>query len=173
MGRGVGSPSRHERRTARLSASSLAVSDCTGPGVLGEELLREGEGDCTLGEGVRCLVVDRMVWMKSSMEVGDLGMMVLRLWRGIGGAGVEGGRHGEDIVAVPEVVRQVLEESVRICGGVGGGVGGGRSLRKFLMISWVGSIGLSSSGEPGGELSLLSFREILGLGPLWWVTADG
>lgn len=47
----VGSPSRHEQRTARLSSISLAVSDCTEAGILGGELLREGEGNCTLGGG--------------------------------------------------------------------------------------------------------------------------
>lgn len=165
----VGSSSRHERRRARLSSNSLAVSDGVGAGMVGGELLREGEGDRIRCGGVCCRVVARIECKKSSMEVGVGGMMVLRLWRGIGGVGFEGARQGEDVVAVPAVVRQALEESVRICGGVGGG----RSWRKFLMISWVGAIGLSSSGTHGGEVGLWSVKESLGLVTLGPTTVGG
>lgn len=58
-------------------------------------------------------------------------------------------------------------------GGICGGVGGGRSWRKSRMISWVGSIGLSSSEVQGGEVDLWSFKEILGLDTSRWATADG
>lgn len=106
---------------------------------------------------------------KSSMEVGVWGMMVLRLWRGMGGAGDVGARQGEDVVAVPAVVRQALEESVRICGGVGGG----RSWRKFLMISWVGAVGLSSSGTHGGEVGEWSCKGVLALDTVGLTTGGG
>lgn len=52
LGVEVGSSSRHERRRARLSSNSLAASDCAGAGIVGGELLREGEGDRILCGGV-------------------------------------------------------------------------------------------------------------------------
>lgn len=154
----VGSSRRQARRVARLSSSSRAAMEGSGVGAGGGELV--GEGEHILGEEAGCRVVWRIDWMKSSMEVGDWGTMVLRLWIGIGGAGSVGGRSGEEVVEAPDVVMQALEESAITCGGDGGG----RSLRKLRMISCVDTVGLSSSGGLDGGERLWSRRDCTGEG---------
>lgn len=154
----VNSSRRQARRVAKLSSISRAAMEGSGAGAGGGELV--GESEYILGEEAGCRVLWRIDWMKSPMEEGDWGTMVLRLWMGIGGAGSEGGRSGEDVVEAPDVVMQALEESAITCGGDGGG----RSLRKLRMISWVDTVGLSSSGEHDGGESLRRFRDFTGEG---------
>lgn len=154
----AGSSKRQARRVARLASSSRAAVEGSGAGAGGGELV--GESEHMLGEEACCRVEWRIDWMKSPMEEGDWGTMVLRLWIGIGGAGSVGGRSGEEVVEAPEVVMQALEESAITCGGDGGG----RSLRKLRMISCVDTVGLSSLGELDGGERRRSLRDFTGEG---------
>lgn len=81
---------RHERRTARLVSISLTAVDCSGASEEVVKSLGTGDGERDHGGGACWAVEERMVWIKSEMWVGDLGMMVLRRWRGIGEAGLMG-----------------------------------------------------------------------------------
>lgn len=166
---GEGSLRRHERRTARLASISLTAMECSGAGVGVVKLLGTGDGERDRDGGVCWAAEERMVCINSAMWLGDLGMMDLRRWRGIGEAGLLGWRSGRDVVVAPGVCRQALEESVNTCGGEEGG----RSLRKFRIISWVDSAGLSSSGVPLGEVGWRMSMASDGTGGWWWSVADG
>lgn len=113
---------------------------------------RDRAGGEVAGLGVVSLVVWRMVRMKSLME--ERGVRVLRLCGGIGGTVAAGGRGEHEVGAVDGV--GVLALAVEV--GRGGGLAGAMSRKKFLISSWVDSIGLSGSGVRVGECSWWWFR---------------